>query len=67
MVHLRKTFFKEEMYIKDTDRAGKPTLCQHNHASYHYDNNDEKFGCSEEVLHVTRQFDTRTVDGDDQN
>lgn len=44
-----------------------PTLCQHNNPSYHYNKNNDKFGCSEEVLHVVRQFDTQTVHSDDQH
>lgn len=58
---------RKELYIQDTGSTSRLTLCQHNHASYRYDKNDEKFGESEEVLHVVRQFDTQTIDGDDQN
>lgn len=39
---------------------------QHNDAGDHYDKNDEKFSCGEEVLHVARQFDAQTVHSDDQ-
>lgn len=53
--------------FKNTDTASRPTLCQHNDASSHYNKNDEKFGRSEEVLHIVCQFDTQTVDSDDQD
>lgn len=53
--------------LKSTDSASRPTLCQHEDASSHYDKNDEKFGCSEEVLHVARQLDTQAIDYNDQN
>lgn len=63
-------FIKGKNFLKqcclETDSASRPTLCQHNKASYHYNKNDEKFGCSEDVLHVSRQFDTQTVHNDDQ-
>jgi len=45
----------------------RPTFCQHYHAAYDDDEDDEKFGDCEEVLHVVRQFDTQTVDTDDYN
>lgn len=54
-----------ELYIKNTDRTRKPTLNQEDNASAHYDKNNEKFGQSEEVLHIAGQPDTQTVDGDD--
>lgn len=64
-------FIKGKNFLKqcclETDSASKPTLCQHNNASYHYNKNDEKFGCSEDVLHVACQFDTQTVHSDDQH
>lgn len=41
------------------------TLCQQNDSCSNYDKNDYKFGCSKEVLHITCQFDTQTVDGCD--
>lgn len=50
------------MYI-----TNKHTLGQHYNSSDHYDKNDEKFGCGEEVLHEGCQFHTQAVDSGDQH
>lgn len=42
-------------------------MCKQNDACHHNDKDDEKFGCSEEVLHVVCQRDAQTVDGGDQH
>lgn len=45
----------------------KPTLGHHDYSSDHYDKNDEKFGCGEDVLHEGCQFHTQAVHSGDQH